>query len=196
MEQALAAAGRELSRGQLVILPTDTLYALSCRASDAAALGRLREAKGRDDSKPLPLVVADAAQLLLVAGPLSDAAARLAGRLWPGPLTLVLEARGLPDAVTRGTGSVAVRVPAHDFLRNLCRLEGPLVSTSANRSGRDAPLTCAEAVAEVGAAVALAIDGGAGRAEPSTIVDVRGPEPLLLRAGATAWEAVLRALRP
>lgn len=179
-----------------MILPTDTVYALSCRASDAGAVERLRAAKGRDDGKPLPLVAADVGQLALVAGPLTEPAARLAARLWPGPLTLVLEARGLPDAVTAGTGSVAVRVPDHDFLRRLCRREGPLVSTSANRSGRPAPRTCAEAVAEVGSAVALAIDDGPGRAEPSSIVDVRGPEPRLVRKGATAWDAVLRALRP
>jgi tRNA A37 threonylcarbamoyladenosine synthetase subunit TsaC/SUA5/YrdC len=109
---------------------------------------------------------------------------------------LVLGVSGLPDAITSGTASVAVRVPDHGFLRQLCRRVGPVVSTSANLSGRPAPRTCAEALVAVGAAAALAIDGGPGRPLPSTVVDAREEEPRLLRAGAIAWEAVLRALRP
>jgi tRNA A37 threonylcarbamoyladenosine synthetase subunit TsaC/SUA5/YrdC len=90
---------------------------------------------------------------------------------------------------------VAVRVPAHDFLRRLCRRVGPLVSTSANRSGRPAPRTCADALADVGEFATLAVDAGPGRAQLSTIVDVTGTAPKLLRAGAIAWVEIAAVLR-
>jgi len=179
-----------------VILPTDTRYALGCLASDPEAARALRAAKGRDDAQPLPLVVGDVEQLGALCGPLPDVARTLAARFWPGPLTLVLSAAAaVSDAITSGGGTVAVRVPAHDFLRRLCLRVGPLVSTSANRSGRPAPQSCAEALAEVGQFVALAVDGGFGNALPSTIVDVTGSEPKLRRAGPIAWPEIAAALR-
>lgn len=193
---ALEAAGAALGRGELVIVPTDTLYALACRALDESAARRLRAAKGRDDGKPLPLVAADLAQVEAVIGPLGPASVRLADAYWPGPLSLVLDAPRLAEAITSGTGSAAVRVPAHGFLRLLCRRAGPLVSTSANQSGRPAPRTCGEALAAVGAAAVVAVEGGPGRDAPSTIVDARGDPPRLIREGAIPWEAVLRALWP
>jgi tRNA threonylcarbamoyl adenosine modification protein (Sua5/YciO/YrdC/YwlC family) len=192
---ALAEATTLLLRGELVILPTDTLYALSCRVEDEAAVGRVREAKGRDEAKPLPLIAADLDQLRGLVE--ATRAAALARSFWPGPLTLVLQARpSVPRWITSGRGSVAVRVPAHAFLRRLCARVGPLVSTSANRGGEEPPRTCAEALAGVGAWAALALDAGPGGALPSTIVDLVGPEPRLLRAGVVPWADVLRALRP
>lgn len=139
-------------------------------------------------------MAADIAQVEALTGRLGEASARLARAHWPGPLTLVLDAPGLPDGLTSGTGSAAVRVPAHDFLRRLCRRVGPLVSTSANQSGRRPPRTCAEALSGVGDAVSVAVEGGPGRLEPSTIVDARGAEPRLLREGAVSWTTVLRTL--
>src|SRR5204862_5432656 len=115
----------------------------------------------------------------------------LVARFWPGPLTLVVAARAeVPSAVTAGTGTVAVRVPALELPRALCRGAGPLVSTSANRSGEPPPLTCAEALAEVGAAAVLALDAGPGRPLASTVVDLTVRPPRLLRAGAVPWEDV------
>lgn len=179
-----------------MILPTDTLYALACQASDSEAARTVREAKGRDDGKPLPLVAGDLEQLRALCGPLPEGATTLAARFWPGPLTLVLPAAAtLSHAITSGDGTVAARVPAHDFLRRLCLRVGPLVSTSANRSGRPAPHSCAEALAEVGQFVTLAVDGGFGNALPSTIVDVTGSEPKLQRAGPIAWPEIAAALR-
>lgn len=195
--EALARAERALVAGQLVIYPTDTLYALGCRAKDGAAALRVREAKGRDDAKPLPLVAADLEQVESVCLPLSRPAAAVARRFWPGPLTLVIPVRtGVAPEVTAGGESVAIRVPAMNLVRELCRRAGPLVSTSANRAGEPAPRTCAAAVAGVGGAAALALDGGPGGDLPSTIVDLTGSGPRLLRAGAIAWadvEATLRA---
>jgi tRNA threonylcarbamoyl adenosine modification protein (Sua5/YciO/YrdC/YwlC family) len=195
-DAAITLAIQALEAGQLIIYPTDTLYALGCRASDGAARLRVREAKGRGDAKPLPLVAADLAQVESVCGPLSAPALVLARRFWPGPLTLVLAVPPqLSPEVTAGTGSVAIRVPAHALVRRLCQRVGPLVSTSANRSGASAPSTCAEAVAQVGPAAALALDGGPGGPVASTIVEVTSDVPRLLRAGAIPWSDIAATLR-
>jgi L-threonylcarbamoyladenylate synthase len=193
----LERAARLLRDGKLVIYPTDTLYALGAPASHPRAAARVRAAKGRDEAVPLPLVAADLWQARSVAETWPDIADRLAARFWPGPLTIVVAARPMvPTAVTSDTGTVAVRIPDSTVARRLCAAAGvPLVSTSANRTGAPAPLTCADAVAAVGASAALALDGGPGRPLPSTIVDLTREEPRLLRAGAIEWAAVLEVLR-
>jgi len=192
---AVERAAAVLRAGDLLIYPTDTLYAIGGRALDAQAGEKVRAAKGRE-AKPLPLVAADIAQVASVAAALPDEAGVLAGRFWPGPLTLVLHARTeVPDAVTSGTGTVAVRVPALALPRLLCAAAGPLISTSANLSGGESPLTCAAAVAAVGRAAALALDAGAGRPVASTIVDLTGPAPRLVRAGAVPWADVVASLQ-
>jgi L-threonylcarbamoyladenylate synthase len=182
--------------GKLVIYPTDTLYALGGRALDADAAAKVRTAKGRDERKPLPLVAGDAGQARGLCAAWPAAAERLATRFWPGPLTLVLRARAeVPAQVTAGTGTVAVRVPGSALARRLCEVAGgALVSTSANRAGAPAPRTCAEAVAGVGAFAALALDGGPGPPRPSTIVDLSGGVPRLLREGPVPWADVLEVL--
>lgn len=191
----VSRAAAVLGRGDLLVYPTDTLYALGGRALDPAAASRVRRAKGRDDGKPLPLVAADEVQARALGGSWPEAAARLAARFWPGPLTLVVPAAPcLPDAVTSGTRTVAVRVPDLALARALCAAAGPLISTSANLSGAPPPRTCAEAVEAVGPAAALALDAGPGRDAPSTIVSVAGPEPVLVRAGAIAWTEVRHTL--
>lgn len=188
---ALARAVAALAEGHLLIYPTDTLYAVGCVARDAEACRRVRRAKGRDEGKPLPLVAGDLSAVEGL-GRLPDPARRLARRFWPGPLTLVLEAAaGLSSEVTLGTGTVAVRVPALPVTRALCLAAGPLVSTSANLTGHPASQTCEQAVAALGGHVFMALDAGPGGALASTIVDVTGAEPVLLRTGAVAWADVL-----
>ncbi|MBI3932365.1 MAG: threonylcarbamoyl-AMP synthase [Acidobacteria bacterium] len=194
-EAVVARAVDALRRGELLIYPTDTLYALGGRAGEPGVGQRVRAAKGREAGKALPLVAADAAQARGLAAGWPPAAERLAARFWPGPLTLVLlAAPGVPAEVTAGGGTVAVRVPGLALPRELCRETGPLVSTSANRSGGPAPLTCAEAVAAVGEAAGLALDAGPGRPQGSTIVDVATQPPRLLRAGAIPWRDVQAVL--
>jgi L-threonylcarbamoyladenylate synthase len=190
------AAAAHLRAGELVIYPTDTLYALGAVATDGRAAARVRAAKGRDDRKPLPLIAADPAQARGLCQAWPEAARRLADRFWPGPLTLVLAAGPhLPAQVTAGANTVAVRVPALAVARRLCAAAGaPLVSTSANLSGAPPALTCAEALAAVGPAAAFALDGGPGTPRPSTIVDLTVEEPRLLREGAVAWPQVLAVL--
>jgi len=190
-EQALAV----LRAGGLLIYPTDTFYALGGLASSPEAALRVREAKGRPGGKALPLIVGDLEQAKGLAAIWPPAAERLARRFWPGPLSLVVPARpGLPEPLLGGASSLAVRVPGRGLPRRLALGAGPLISTSANRSGEPAPVTCREAVASVGSFVDLALDGGPGKDLPSTLVDLTGPEPRLLRAGVVAWHDVLSAL--
>jgi L-threonylcarbamoyladenylate synthase len=193
---SLRQAGRALADGQLIIYPTDTLYAVGGRALVTSVGRRVREAKGRDEGKPLPLVAADAAQAAGVSSGWTELAARLARAFWPGPLSLIVDAGSdVPDEVTAGGGSIAVRVPAVRLVRLLCAQEGPLVSTSANRTGEPPARSCGDAVRAVGHAVALALDGGLGGELVSTLVDARGEEPRLVRAGAVSWTRVLETGR-
>jgi L-threonylcarbamoyladenylate synthase len=180
-------------RGELLVYPTDTLYALGGLAQGDVAR-RVRLAKGRDEGKPLPLIVADAdaARALSWWTAVADT---LAQRFWPGPLTLVLEATAaVATEITAGTGSVAIRVPSLAAARALCRGAGPLIATSANLAGEPAHDTCAGALAAVGGAAALALDAGRLPGAASTIVSVIGPLRLL-RAGAISMEALQEALR-
>ena len=193
-EDVVARAAAALRDGGLLIYPTDTLYALGGRALDAEAGRRVREAKGREQGKPLPLVAEGPEQARVLCAEWPPTAGRLAARFWPGPLSLVLRASGkVPTEVTAGTGTVAVRVPARALTRRLCD-EGPLVATSANRSGEPAPARCADAVAAVGRWAALALDGGPGASAASTVVDLTCEAPRLVRAGPIGWEDVVAVL--
>lgn len=190
----VAEAVEALIGHALLVYPTETLYALGgVPTRDVAA--RVREAKGREGSKPLPLVAADRAQARALCRDWPEVAELLAARFWPGPLTLVLPAHwGLAKEITAGAGSVAVRVPGLALPRALCQQAGPLISTSANLSGAPAHATCAAALAAVGSRAALALDAGPLQGVASTILDVR-QAPRLLRAGAIPFEALARALR-
>jgi len=184
----LARARSVLAAGELLIYPTDTLYALGGRALDPRVAVKVREAKGRSQGKPLPVVAADIAQARSLCVAWDDYSERLAELFWPGPLTLVLGAAALvPQEIEAGSRSVAVRVPASLLVRELCRSQGPLVSTSANLAGQAPPVTCARATASVGSRVTLALDGGPGQPVASTVVDMTGSRPRLLRSGAVSW---------
>jgi L-threonylcarbamoyladenylate synthase len=192
----VALACEALERGGLIIYPTDTLYALGGKALDARVAEQVRAAKGRSESLPLPVVAADWRQAARLARSLPAGATRLAERFWPGPLTLVFPAAAdVPAQLTSSTGTVAVRVPALALLREICAQAGPLIATSANRSGERAATTCDEALSAVGEHALLAVDGGPARGSmASTIVDLTGERARLARAGAVEWREVLEAL--
>lgn len=182
----LAAAAALLRAGELVAFPTDTVYGVGAIAWDRAAVARLYTAKLRSADKAIPLLLADSADLDLVAAGVSPAARRLAERFWPGPLTLVVpRAAGVPDEVTAGGATVAVRVPDHPLARALIRLAGaPLATTSANLSGHPSPVTADEVAAQLAGRVALILDGGrCPGGVPSTLVDATGTPPRILRPG-------------
>jgi L-threonylcarbamoyladenylate synthase len=194
---AIWEAAKWIRIGRLVAIPTDTLYGLAADPFQAAAVARVYAAKGRPSDKALPLLAADAALVAAALGPLPAAGQRLADRFWPGPLTLLVPAPpSLVREVAGGTGRVGVRVPDEPVARAICRVVGrPITATSANRSGAPATDDPAEVERTLGDLVDLLIDVGRTRGgAPSTIVDVTGPAPTLVRAGAVAWDAVQACL--
>lgn len=184
-----------LRAGQVVAIPTDTVYGLSVDPFRAGATDRLFALKRRPTDVALPVLVADQEQALSLATGLSDAAHRLMARYWPGPLTLVL-ARN-PD-VTADLGAnqatIGLRCPDHRFVRALCAGAGPLAVTSANLHGQPTLSTAADVATTFGDAVALVLDGGPCAGQPSTVVDCTGEAPKLLRQGRIPWEEIVAAL--
>src|SRR5262245_32236094 len=175
-----------LRSGGLVAFPTDTVYGLGGDASNPAAVKKIYEAKGRPSDHPVIVHVADAVQVANWTRDLPEIAHRLARRFWPGPLTLVLKrARHVGDFVTGGQDTVAVRVPSHPVAQQLLRRFGAgIAAPSANRFGRVSATTAAHVRQEFGAAVECVLDGGeADVGIESTIVDLSGREPRLLRPG-------------
>jgi L-threonylcarbamoyladenylate synthase len=194
--QTLDRALALLRAGQPIAIPTDTVYGVGAAALDAAAVLRLYDVKRRPLTQAIPLLIADAAELAVVAAEITPAARQLA-RLWPGALTLVLPAAPhLPPELLAGGPTVAVRLPDHGWLRDLIRALGaPLAATSANLHGGRDPQTTAEVAAQLGDTVPLIADGGPTPGPiPSTIVDCTGESPRMLRAGALAWERIAAAL--
>ena len=167
-------------------------------ALDAAAIERVFRIKGRSPDAPLPLLVAEVADIERYASRLSAAGRTLARKFLPGPLTLVAPGVGnLPDALTGGLATVGVRVPDHRVPRELARRLGHAITgTSANRSGMPPATTAAQARDQLGDRVDYVIDGGtAPGGVGSTVVDVSRNPPALLRPGAVSWEAIEAALR-
>ncbi|MGQ0664401.1 MAG: L-threonylcarbamoyladenylate synthase [Pseudomonadota bacterium] len=191
---ALARAGALIRASRLVAFPTETVYGLGADATSAAAVAAVYAAKARARSNPLIVHVpgASAARRLVA----FDARARaLARTFWPGPLTLVLKRRPdapIPDLVSAGLDTLAVRVPDHPVALALLRRAGrPLAAPSANRSGHVSPTTAAHVARSLGRRVALILDGGPCRiGVESSVVDLCGPQAALLRPGGIPREAI------
>ena len=184
----LAEAARLLREGGLVAFPTDTVYGLGTTAWDAAAVAGIFAAKERPPEKAIPILIADLGGVgELVAG-VPEALAVLAARYWPGPLTLVVAAsHTIPEIVTAGTGTVALRAPNHLAALALLRLTGPLAVSSANRSGWDNPLTAADVLSQLDGRIDAVLDGGrCPGGLPSTVFDLTQTPPRLLRRGPVA----------
>ncbi|MCE5239372.1 threonylcarbamoyl-AMP synthase [bacterium] len=194
---AVAVAAQALIAGKLVILPTETVYGLACRADDEAALQRLTEAKGRASDKALPIVLPHPAMLSQVAR-VTVEAQQLATAYMPGPVTLVLPR--LPQVsplVTGGRDTVGVRVPDLPLTRAILAACGlPVVATSANLAG-EAPATSVSALSSaLREAVALIVDGGpCPGGEASTVVDLTVQPPAVLRVGPVSEEDIQAVLR-
>jgi tRNA threonylcarbamoyl adenosine modification protein (Sua5/YciO/YrdC/YwlC family) len=190
MAAGAAAAAAALQAGELVVFPTDTVYGVAALASDAQAVVKLQEAKGRGADFPPPVLVADLAAALELAPDFPAAALSLARAFWPGALTLIVPAGGKAPQYAQALGTIALRVPAHDGLRGLLDRTGPLATSSANRHDGPPATTAAEAQAQLGAAVALYLDGGPTPGDtPSTIVSFAG-RPRIVRAGSLAVQLV------
>lgn len=187
--EALQQIRAVLDGGGVVALPTDTIYGLAASVRDARAVARVYELKGREFSKPLPIVVRDLEQAAEMAARLPPGFAELTAAFWPGPLTLIVPAAAiLPPQLTANSGAVAMRQPGLPFLLRLLEACAyPLTATSANRSGEPECRTAAEVAAQFQgtAGLDLIVDGGESpRAQPSTIVDLTGARPALIREGA------------
>ncbi len=190
--EGLRLAVEILREGGLVAFPTDTVYGVGSLAFDGTAVESIYAAKDRPLEKAIPVLIADASDLLKVAASIPESARRLAARFWPGPLTLVVPRDpGLPSAVS-ATDSVGVRVPDHEVARALLRLAGPMAVTSANISGGPTPTTAQEVLRQLDGRIPLILDGGAtpgGMA--STVVDCTGREPQILREGPISHKEIL-----
>lgn len=199
-ESAIRDAARALRAGKLVAFPTETVYGLGADATDEAAVARVFEAKQRPRFNPLivhfPNLEAAESEAVF-----NDAARALASAFWPGPLTLVLPRT--PDCriaqlVSAGLGTIAVRVPGHVVAQNLFRAAGvPVAAPSANRFGDISPTTAAHVSASLDGAPAVILDGGPPRVGiESTVVDLSGDEPALLRPGGVPVEAIESLIGP
>ena len=191
-------AAAALKSGDLILLPTETVYGLGADAGDPKAVAKLFEAKGRPRFNPLIAHVADAAAAQAI-GDFDDRARALAAAFWPGPLTLVVPFRqGVCDLARAGLDTVAVRVPAHETAQAVLRAFGrPVVAPSANRSGRPSPTTFDDAMEETGFAVGAAVDGGPCTVGlESTVIACLGEQPQLLRPGGLDRAAIEAVVGP
>jgi L-threonylcarbamoyladenylate synthase len=184
-----------LREGGLVVFPTDTVYGVAALARDAAAVAAIYRAKQRPSNMPIPVMVGDPMAVSEIAIP-APGFRELADAFWPGPLTIILPRRAtLPDIVTAGGDTVALRVPDHPLVLALLRvLNEPLAVTSANRSGHPPALTADDARVQLDGRVEAIIDGGpAPGGLPSTIIDLTRTPPQILRRGPVT-EAQIRAI--
>lgn len=194
-EEAIARAASILARGGLVAFPTETVYGLGANALDEAAVRSIFAAKGRPADNPLIVHVSKFEEAVPLVQSVPEPAHRLAAAFWPGPLTLVLPAKGvLPPVVTAGLDTVGIRVPEHDVARELIRRASvPVAAPSANASGSPSPTRAEHVRDDLDGRIDAILDGGPCRVGlESTVVDVTGPIPVVLRPGGIPAEALLR----
>lgn len=180
-----------LRAGGLVAFPTDTVYGLGAQAFNQTAVESIYLAKDRPLEKAIPILIADVVDLDKVADAVPALALRLAVRFWPGPLTLVVPKHASLPAAVSATSTVGVRIPDHGAARALLRAAGPMAVSSANLSGQDNPRTVGEVIRQLNGRIPLVLAGGETRGGiPSTVVDVTGAEPVILREGPITFEQI------
>lgn len=196
--EPIAFAADTLRAGRLVAFPTETVYGLGANALDGAAIQRIYVAKERPASDPVIVHIHTLMQLEMLVTNIPALAHELAARFWPGPLTLVLpRAKNVPEAVSIHTQTVAVRMPSHPIALALLRAADlPVAAPSANRFSRPSATTAAHVLEDLGGRVDVVLDGGAATMGlESTIVDLTGSQPTVLRPGGVLLES-LRAIDP
>lgn len=195
-EAGVAAAGSLLAKGALVAIPTETVYGLAADALNGEAVASIFAAKERPMDNPLIVHIAKRADWAPLVTHIPEHAARLADAYWPGPLTIILPASAaIPQEVTGGLTTVAVRLPAHPVARAVIKAAGcPLAAPSANRSGAPSPTTALRVAEDMNGRIAAILDGGScDVGVESTVVDLSGETPRLLRPGGITLEQ-LRAV--
>lgn len=197
--EVLRAAAEVIRTGGLVAFPTETVYGLGANALDPLAVGRIFQAKGRPPTNPLIVHVDGESMLRTVTTTWPPVAADLAARFWPGPLTLVLpKSPAVPDVVTGGGATVAVRMPAHPVALGLIRAAGlPLAAPSANRSSALSPTRAEHVLAGLSGRIDLVLDGGpTANGIESTVLSLVSDAPVLLRPGPISVSELERIVRP
>lgn len=198
-EEALRRAAEHLRAGELVAFPTETVYGLGADATNAAAVARVFAVKDRPFFDPLIVHVDSLEMLVRLGGSIPSVVVALAERFWPGPLTLLVpRAESIPEIVTAGLPSMAVRIPDHPIaLELIARAGGPIAAPSANPFGYISPTTAEHVSRQLGGRVAIILDGGACRVGvESTIVSVENGPPCILRPGGLALEELEAVLGP
>lgn len=192
LAREIQSGAEAIRAGGLVAFPTETVYGLGADALNPRAVARIFEVKERPLEDPLIVHIAEPGDLAELAAAVPEKAQRLAESFWPGPLTIVLPKRPtVPDIVTAGLPTIAVRMPANGIARQLIRLAGvPIAAPSANRFGRTSPTAAAHVVAQLGTGWGVVIDGGACRVglESTVLSLAAGDKPVLLRPGAVTLE--------
>jgi L-threonylcarbamoyladenylate synthase len=199
MSTDIESAVRVLRAGGLVAFATETVYGLGADATNAKAIAKIFAAKGRPSTNPLIVHIADASVARRYATTWPEAAAKLAETFWPGPLTLVLpKSAEIVQAVTAGRGTVGLRVPDHPLALELLQaFDRPVAAPSANKSNRISPTTAQHVRDELGAAVDLILDGGPCRVGiESTVLDLSGEQPTILRPGGASRQQIEAIIGP
>ncbi|GGF41000.1 threonylcarbamoyl-AMP synthase [Marmoricola endophyticus] len=185
-EEGLATASLAVRRGELVVLPTDTVYGIGCDAFEPESVQALLDAKGRGRDMPPPVLISAVTTLDALASSVPEWARVLADSYWPGPLTLVCpQQESLQWDLGETRGTVAVRMPDHDVALDLIQRTGPLAVSSANSTGEPAATDADAAERMLGSSLSVLLDAGPTAGEqPSTILDCTGERPRVLREGA------------
>ena len=199
-QKGIAAAGAVLRHGGIVAFPTDTVYGLGAVCTDARAVRRIFEAKGRPEEKPLSILVSSISQVEAIAEGITQDARRLMEVFWPGALTLIFRlqpAAQLPTEVTAGGRTIGVRMPDSDTAIQIIHAAGsPLAAPSANLSGKRSASVAEEVAADLNGRIDLIIDGGACPAGiASTVLDISGSELRILREGNVSLQMIRAALK-
>ncbi len=196
-QQETAIAAALLRRGQLVGIPTETVYGLGADGLNPVAVEAIFEAKGRPQDNPLILHIAEANWIKKYCQNIPDSAYRLAEKFWPGPLTMILDRQDIvPDIVTAGLNTVGMRCPEHSVCREIIRVAGsPIAAPSGNTSGRPSPTTAGHMMEDMNEKIPAILDGGScGVGLESTIIDMTTTPPRLLRPGGITLEQLQSVL--
>lgn len=196
--KALEQAAGIIASGGLIAFRTDTFYGLGADPLSRLAIGRIRQLKGREETKPILLLISDYDKVAQFITKPSELFLSIATQHWPGPLTLVSSARPeLPNELTAGSGTIGLRLPDDDDVRSLVRAcGGALTATSANPSGAQPARTAKDVETYFATGIDLIIDGGNVTVlQPSTVLDISGSESRLIREGAISRKALEETLR-
>ena len=193
----IAQAGRLLAGGEVVGIPTETVYGLAANALDEAAVAKIFAAKGRPQDNPLIIHISALEQLEDLAEDISPAVWQMAEQFWPGPLTMVIKKKDIvPDRTSAGLDTVGIRMPSHPVARAIIDAAGvPLAAPSANTSGKPSPTTARDVLDDMNGKIPAIVDGGACTVGvESTVVDMTGEFPQILRPGAITEEMIREAM--